>query len=393
MIKKKLLLVGNAYFTEVNREKASSFSRLYEVCCVSHTPAGFERMGQKLSNADEIVGAEELPYQMHLLPTNGSTQSGTRYILKGFSSLVKKFKPDLILVEAEPWSLLVLQVYWIRRLHAKHAEIALFSWENLERVGIKGLVLSCFYRLAYHQADHIIAGNREAKSIFRKCGKNEDDIIVDAQLGFIREHLPSNREKNSKFWREAKGSSMEAIIIGYCGRFVEEKGVFDLIEAVKIVRDKCHQAPVELHFLGGGELEGKIKAMNLKWLKLYQPVKHTEVVSVLSSWDVLVLPSKRLDKDGELWEEQFGHVLLQGMGAGLLTLGSDSGAISEVLGDDLDVVFPAGDSKGLANIITRYLKNDNLMNEKIAFQQRRGRHYYSFNAIVDRYINLFERKK
>ena len=58
--------------------------------------------------------------------------------------------------------------------------------------------------------------------------------------------------------------------------------------------------------------------------------------------DVLVLPSQSSSR----WQEQFGHVLIEAMAAGVPVIGSDCGAIPEVIGD-AGMVFPEGDVEAL----------------------------------------------
>ena len=62
--------------------------------------------------------------------------------------------------------------------------------------------------------------------------------------------------------------------------------------------------------------------------------------------DVLVLPSRTTRR----WAEQFGHVLLEAMAAGAVVVGSDSGAIPEVIGE-AGVIFPERDTQALAGVI------------------------------------------
>ena len=66
--------------------------------------------------------------------------------------------------------------------------------------------------------------------------------------------------------------------------------------------------------------------------------------------DLFVLPSKAPRDRGKIWQEQFGHVLIEAMSCGVPCIGSDSGAIPEVIGDD-SMIFSAGDATALAVLI------------------------------------------
>ena len=63
----------------------------------------------------------------------------------------------------------------------------------------------------------------------------------------------------------------------------------------------------------------------------------------LRALDALVLPSESTP----LWKEQFGHVLIEAMACGVPVVGSDSGAIPEVIGE-AGLLFPGGGRDGPA---------------------------------------------
>ena len=69
-----------------------------------------------------------------------------------------------------------------------------------------------------------------------------------------------------------------------------------------------------------------------------------------------------------MWKEQFGHVLIQAMAAGVPTLGSDSGEIPTVIGDPAQI-FLAGDPADLAQKIRTLLKEPSERSQ-LAFRQR-----------------------
>jgi glycosyltransferase involved in cell wall biosynthesis len=71
-------------------------------------------------------------------------------------------------------------------------------------------------------------------------------------------------------------------------------------------------------------------------------VADTAVPDYLACMDALVLPSRTTPS----WAEQFGHVLIEAMAAGVPVVGSSSGAIPEVIGE-AGLVFPEGDAAAL----------------------------------------------
>jgi glycosyltransferase involved in cell wall biosynthesis len=78
-------------------------------------------------------------------------------------------------------------------------------------------------------------------------------------------------------------------------------------------------------------------------LELRVNVPHDQVPVQLRRMSMLVLPSLTTPT----WKEQFGHVLIEAMACGVPVIGSDSGAIPEVIGD-AGIVVPEGSVEALA---------------------------------------------
>jgi glycosyltransferase involved in cell wall biosynthesis len=79
--------------------------------------------------------------------------------------------------------------------------------------------------------------------------------------------------------------------------------------------------------------------------------------------DVLVLPSRPHPR----WVEQFGHVLIEAMAVGVVPVGSDSGAIPEVIGDDR-LTFPHGNVTALTTLLMQLAQDP-------AWRSRLSKHF------------------
>jgi glycosyltransferase involved in cell wall biosynthesis len=77
-------------------------------------------------------------------------------------------------------------------------------------------------------------------------------------------------------------------------------------------------------------------------------VPRAQVGAWMRSFDALVLPSRETAG----WKEQFGRALVEAMAVGTPCVGSDSGAIPEVIGA-AGAVFPPGDAAALAAALER----------------------------------------
>ena len=120
--------------------------------------------------------------------------------------------------------------------------------------------------------------------------------------------------------------------------------------------------------------------------RLLPGVPHSDVPDLLAAIDVLTLPSRTLPRS----KEQFGRVLIEGMAAGCVVIGSDSGAIPEVIGD-AGLVFPENDVEGLAAALRRVLGDPGLAASLRAAGRRRVKERYTWDAVAARIVECYRR--
>lgn len=129
------------------------------------------------------------------------------------------------------------------------------------------------------------------------------------------------------------------IEVVYVGRLTEEKGVITLAKVLKDM-DLISKSL----FIGDGILKDKLLNIGCKitgWLS------QEEVFEYIKKAKILVLPSE--------WEEAFGRVLIEGIASGTLVIGSNMGAIPEVLNYDKRYLFKAKATDELKEKIERIL--------------------------------------
>jgi glycosyltransferase involved in cell wall biosynthesis len=103
--------------------------------------------------------------------------------------------------------------------------------------------------------------------------------------------------------------------------------------------------------------------------------------------DLFILPSRPLAQGGTVWEEQFGHVLIEAMACGVPALGADSGAIPEVLGSP-EFIFPHSRPESIAERIAWLARDATLRSKVGAAQRRRVLDHYTNEAIARRYAEF-----
>jgi L-malate glycosyltransferase len=385
--KPRLLLCGHTYGVRVNRAKAIALSEWFEVLVCAPDFEGVVVFGRDgaLQDTDEVpVG-----YQYRRLRRWPRNTGFLRSLLLGFTKEFRAWSPEYVLCEAEPWSLLRWQTWWLGRCQKRPPVFIEFTWENLPRTGFKGMVLRFIYRMAARTTQGVIAGNRGAEGLVQAAGLAPLQILRTGQLGADPAEHPPLTPEQKEAWRQAHGFNRKARVIGFCGRLLEQKGVLDLWDAVRRLR--VNNPDIELALLGSGELETALRVRfgSETWCRILPPVPHEDVPAEIGCFDLMVLPSKpQMDPaKGDIWEEQFGHVLLEAMLCGVPVLGSSCGAIPEVL-DNPQVIFPAGDVAALTALLERWLGDNRGLTQLAAEQQSHTAAVWSHEALAQRYARF-----
>lgn len=376
----RLAVVGATYATEEPRKKIACLAGHFDLTCITSD----SYTGYGLVNR---VAEQPAPTTYHLigLPAFGRTDSSTRYILRGLGAALRKARPDVVLVESEPWGWLRWQTWGCARRLGGQVVFGEFSWENVRRGGWKGLILAAVYRAAAATADFVIGGNADAGEFYVQAGLAREKLLVSPQLGVDETVFHPGPPALRTERRRELGLPADAFIVGFSGRLLEMKGVPDLIKAVSRVRAQPGGEAVQLALLGPGEvsplLGGRTEMPG--WLHVRPACRHADMAKFMQALDLFVLPSREWNRGGFQWREQFGHVLIEAMACGIPVLGSSCGAIPAVIGDPARI-FAEGDVEGLARLLLDHVLDAGLRASAIEAQTRRVHENYT-NAILARH--------
>lgn len=251
--------------------------------------------------------------------------------------------PQAVLALSDENFWLTGQALMAQRLLAPGAVFVCHSWRNLcfDRVWRPQPSLALYAadtwleRRVFAAATAIIARNRAAAAVLRRRGFRGHLVYIP--WGVDTHHF-----------RPAAAPAPERLLtVGFVGRFSPEKGLDTLIAASGRMK-----SPHRLVLVGGGPLADVVRRRAAEAgperMEVIPLVDQRDMPDLYRRLDVLALPSRRAGFE----LEQFGRVLAEAMACGVAVVGSDAGAVPDVIGP-AGLVFPAGDAPALAAALDR----------------------------------------
>ena len=176
---------------------------------------------------------------------------------------------------------------------------------------------------------HFIAITEKAKEalIAEGVGSNRITVIPAGIDCETFKHASRNIGLLEKF-----GLSKDTTKILFVGRFVPEKGIFDLLNAFSMLLTK--EQKLELLIVGSGTTEMTIEINRListlkirRQVKFLGSIKYADMPQIHNLADIFCLPST----ETKTWAEQFGYSLVEAMACGKPAVSTWTGSIPEIV--------------------------------------------------------------
>jgi glycosyltransferase involved in cell wall biosynthesis len=167
--------------------------------------------------------------------------------------------------------------------------------------------------------------------------------------------------------RRSLGLPPQAFIVGYSGRFVPEKGIDDLVAAVERLRPGSRRELVVL-CIGDGPLKPTLE--RIPGVRLASPGADGRVLPYYRAMDAFVI--------------------VEAMACGVPVIGSQSGAIPEVVGS-AGLLFAPGAVQELAERLAQLIDDQDARRGHQRAGLERVREWYSVQAIAGRTLMAYEK--
>ncbi len=270
---------------------------------------------------------------------------GDPQILINFTKNLKGFD---ILHTAETGSYYSYQAAILKRnKYINHLVVTV--WENIPHFGEENIVRKKNKKMVIEETDCFIAITKSAQVALVEEGVPKSKIKICPMGVDTRKFIPSSTYKsNSKFK------------FIFCGRLVKEKGIYDLIEAVKIL--SRIRGDFQVTFVGDGpereNIDEILKVNHLtKLVLLTGHIGYNRLNLMLQNNDCLILPSLDTPK----WKEQFGMVLIEAMATGKAIIATKGVAEGVTAGNS--IIVPQNDPESIAKSMQILMQNKKLVRD------------------------------
>ena len=385
----RILVASHTYIVDLNREKFKILANLDPDIEVTVVVPQRWKPGGIQNKIIETQFYQEGSFKV--VPVSNFSQNNQGLLTFGLDliGLLQKFRPQIIQVEQGSKSLACAQLILLNNILKLQAKNILFTWWNLPYQ--LNWPVSVLENYNLQHTDGIIAGNLDGAKILQQRGY-PGVVKVMPQLG-VDETLFRRSGKDADLSRRFSIEPTD-FVVGFVGRFVEEKGLLTLASALAGLK----KSSWKWLLVGQGKLRTHLAEKCIEWgisdrIIWVESVSHDEIPPYINLMNCLVLPSQTSYKFKTLtavgWKEQFGHVLIEAMACQIPVIGSDCGEIPHVIGD-AGLVFPEGNAGVLRECLQQLMERQELAADLGDRGYHRAMSNYTNKALAEQLLEFYK---
>jgi glycosyltransferase involved in cell wall biosynthesis len=320
------------------------------LCDVGFEPVLLSSPGPGLQSASEEEGVETVAVRMEreISPLKDLISFWKLY------RAIRRIRPDIVDASTPKAGLLVGVAAWLARVPCR-----VYSLHGLRietAAGLKRMVLYLCERVAVacsHQVFCLSPSLRDRAIAFGLVSPKSAILLKSGGFGVnLRQFAPNiGRSLETENLRHRLGIPANALVLGFVGRFVKDKGVAQLLDAF----DELRQTYTNLHLLMVGDFEDGdpvdpgIRHHIENTRAIIRPGYIYDTAPYFKLMDVFVLPTHR---------EGFGQVCAEAQASGVpVVTTSATGAADSVMHGITGTIVPAGNSGAISDAVRKLLSD------------------------------------
>jgi glycosyltransferase involved in cell wall biosynthesis len=233
------------------------------------------------------------------------------------------------------------------------------------------------------QLEHTISISQAVHNEFTKKGiQLPDDQVIHNGIDiepFFNETSP---------WLEGTPAGPQRML--YVGRTSPEKGICTALDALARLRLDFPEITLTIAGSSWGSvghsefIEQAAQLDILDKVTITGYLSHEQIPALMKSHHVLLVPS--------IWPEPFGRVVLEGMAAGMVVIGTGQGGMGEILkNNQTGLIFPPENAEVLSQQIRKLLSDEQLGNKLVKAAQKMVCSSFTEDRMVDAYEAYIKR--
>ena len=285
--------------------------------------------------------------------------------IRNLEALIYQVNPNYILLEYDTASYITYKTLKIaKKLNIKVGTIIVENrfrnylkefYNNLFNGNLKnsigGLFCLKFQNFAKKNINNLFPISREALEVSKRYGFNEK-LLFQIPYGVDLEKFVKQDESYIESTKKKLG--LNSFTIAYFGRLVPEKGVDILLKAASILKERNFQILIDNFSFYKSDyilyLKKLIERYNLTNQIVFFDSDHNQMPDYYNAVDLVVLPSI----ENRNFKEQYGRVLVEAMSCETLVIGSNTGAIGEILDNEF-LLFESNNVDSLVSKISEIM--------------------------------------
>lgn len=309
--------------------------------------------------------------------------------------LLRSIRPDIVHAHTPKGGLLGMIAAWLAGVPVRIYHIHGLPYVTAR--GLKQKLLLMTERISCSLAHQVLCVSRSIRELAigdGVCSESKSKVLAEGSINGVDAEDRFNPERwtsaDRASQRRAYGIPSEAIVIGFVGRVVRDKGFAELLQAWDILKREFQN--LHLLVVGPIEAEDPIPDWALDQLQ-NDPTIHwaghlEDVAPAFMALDVLAFPSYR---------EGFGMVAIEASAMRVPVVATDIPGVVDSVRDGVSgVLVPPGDVQRLANALRAYIQSPDLRREHGWAGRNRVlmdfRRIVVWQSIYDEYIRLLGRR-